>query len=247
MIVPTPLEGLIIAILVIFLGSLSYYYKILDLGGSIVSVIMGLIVGIFGSIYWLILLVIFVLLSYAATEYKFNTKKRKGVAEGKFGERGYKSVLANGLVPMIIALIPTSLFASSLLYITSLSAATSDTVASEFGLSSEKAYLITNLKRVNPGTNGGISLYGEAWAFAGAGIVSVFAFIIFYFAGIWKLDNYYFIIIATVIGFIGCQIDSVLGAVFENRNLLTKGQVNFLQISISTIIAYIFYSINFIW
>lgn len=246
MIVPTALEGLIIAVLVIFLGSLSYYYKILDLGGSIVSVIMGLIVGIFGSIYWLILLVIFVLLSYVATKYKYNIKKEKGVAEGKSGERGFRSVLANGLVPILIALVPISLFTGSLLYITSLSAATSDTVASEFGESSDKAYLITNLKKVKAGTNGGISLFGEAWAFAGAGIVSIFAFIIFYAAGIWKLDDYYFIIIATVFGFIGCQIDSVLGAVFENRNLLTKGQVNFLQISISTIIVYIFYSIHII-
>jgi uncharacterized protein (TIGR00297 family) len=241
MIVPTLAEAILIAILVILLGSLSYYYKILNLSGSILSVIMGLIVGIFGSIYWLILLVSFVLLSYAATVYKYNLKKRHGVAEGKSGERGFSSVFANGLVPMIIALVPISLFAGSLLYLTSLSAATSDTVASEFGVSSGKAYLITNLKKVRPGTNGGISLYGEAWAVAGAAIVSIIGFLIFYAAGIWKLSDYFFIIITTVIGFIGCQIDSVLGALFENKNLLTKGQVNFLQISISTIIVYIYF------
>ena len=32
------------------------------------------------------------------------------------------------------------------------------------------------------------------------------------------------------LGFLGCQIDSVLGAVFENRGFLTKGSVNALSI-----------------
>lgn len=246
MIVTSALEGSIIALLVICLGALSYYYKILTLAGAILSVIMGLVIGIFGSIYWLILLVLFVLLSYAATKYKYNIKKKKGVAEGKSGERGFRSVLANGLVPMLIAFVPVSLFMGSLLYIVSLSAATSDTVASEFGMNSEKTYLITNFKRVATGINGGISVYGELWALAGAAIVSTIGFLIFYAAGIWTLENYYFVVIATLIGFTGCQIDSILGAVFENRNMMTKGQVNFLQISISTIIIYVLYTIHII-
>jgi uncharacterized membrane protein len=32
------------------------------------------------------------------------------------------------------------------------------------------------------------------------------------------------------LGFLGCQIDSVLGAVLENRGLLNKGSVNALSI-----------------
>ncbi len=32
------------------------------------------------------------------------------------------------------------------------------------------------------------------------------------------------------LGFLGCQIDSVLGAVLENRGFLTKGSVNALSI-----------------
>ena len=41
------------------------------------------------------------------------------------------------------------------------------------------------------------------------------------------------ILVASVVaglGFLGCQIDSVLGAVLENRGLLTKGSVNALSI-----------------
>ena len=34
-----------------------------------------------------------------------------------------------------------------------------------------------------------------------------------------------------IIGFLGCQIDSLLGALFENRGLLTKGGVNALAIT----------------
>ena len=32
--------------------------------------------------------------------------------------------------------------------------------------------------------------------------------------------------VAALIGWLGCQVDSVLGAVLENRGLMTKGTVN---------------------
>ena len=35
-------------------------------------------------------------------------------------------------------------------------------------------------------------------------------------------------------GFVGCQIDSVLGATLENRGIIGKGDVNFISIGIST-------------
>ena len=43
-----------------------------------------------------------------------------------------------------------------------------------------------------------------------------------------------FVIIPAIMGFIGCQIDSVLGATLENRGIIGKGGVNFISIGIST-------------
>jgi len=41
-----------------------------------------------------------------------------------------------------------------------------------------------------------------------------------------------------VIGWIGCQIDSLLGAWFENRGYLTKGGVNALAITSGMLIMF---------
>ena len=39
----------------------------------------------------------------------------------------------------------------------------------------------------------------------------------------------------TVIGWLGCQVDSILGAVLENRGLMTKGTVNAAAITFGII------------
>ncbi|MEC7703968.1 MAG: hypothetical protein VX906_01855, partial [Candidatus Thermoplasmatota archaeon] len=41
----------------------------------------------------------------------------------------------------------------------------------------------------------------------------------------------------TVIGFVGCQIDSLLAALFENRGWIGKGTVNALAITSGALIA----------
>ena len=43
-------------------------------------------------------------------------------------------------------------------------------------------------------------------------------------------DQFMLAAIVAGLGFLGCQIDSVLGAVLENRGFLTKGSVNALSI-----------------
>jgi uncharacterized membrane protein len=50
-------------------------------------------------------------------------------------------------------------------------------------------------------------------------------------------DPIEFILSVTLIGFIGCQIDSLFGAVLENRGYIGKGTVNTLAIASGAIIA----------
>jgi uncharacterized membrane protein len=47
----------------------------------------------------------------------------------------------------------------------------------------------------------------------------------------------------TLIGFIGCQIDSLFGAVLENRGYIGKGMVNTLAIASGALIACYFHPI----
>lgn len=242
------LELLVIILICIVLASVTYLRRMLDSGGSIAAFFIGIVIGIFGGIEWILLLLVFLGSAFLATRYKFNYKKEHGFQEGKKGERGAINVLANGLVPMSLALlhnpansldpISIGLFEYKIvtfLFITSVACAASDTLASEMGILSDKTYLITNLKRVKPGTNGGVSLFGEIWAFIGAAYTFAISFIVFYI-----LDGIYIkpslMIFGIAVGFMSCQIDSIIGAIFERRGLIGKSTVNLLAVSISIII-----------
>ena len=43
-----------------------------------------------------------------------------------------------------------------------------------------------------------------------------------------SISNNHLFILLTVIGWLGCQVDSLLGALLENRGYLGKHSVNFL-------------------
>ena len=52
------------------------------------SLIMGVVIGVFGSINWLIILIAFALSGFVVTKFKFELKRKKGVQEGKKGDPG---------------------------------------------------------------------------------------------------------------------------------------------------------------
>ena len=108
----------------------------------------------------------------------------------------------------------------------------SDTFASEIGVLDQKVYMITNFSRTTPGVNGGISITGEIAAIAGSGIIAIAYMIL----SLNFLSIYDFVFI-TALGFLGCQVDSVLGAVLENRGIISKGQVNLFAALITLAVA----------
>lgn len=239
--------GLVISICLI-LASITYIRGMLNLSGSITAFILGIIIGVQGGLLWILLLLIFLASSFAATRYKFAYKKGLNVQEGKKGERGAINVVANGIVPTFLAFFSIPLNSSNLLglgyipykislflFVTSIACAASDTLASEMGILSRKTYLIINGKKVPPGTNGGISLFGELWAFIGSFYTYfVSFFMIFLFEG-WHFSHRW-IIFGIFIGFISCQIDSLLGATLERNGYIGKSTVNLIAISIIIII-----------
>lgn len=83
--------------------------------------------------------------------------------------------------------------------------------------------LITTFKKVEPGTDGAVSVLGICCRYDGAAIVGICAYLL----GIIN-NPVLAIILAVVPGTLGCFMDSILGAVFERKDLLTNEHVNLI-------------------
>jgi len=231
----------------------SYYRKIFDVSGSASAFLVGMVIGICGNVLWLVLLLVFLISSFGATKYRFEWKKSQGFQEGAKGERTWRNVLANGAIPTAIALFsflaewmagngtlgsnPFPKDIASFMFISAIAVAASDTAASEIGIVDPRVYLITTFAPVKRGTDGGVSLTGQFAAFVAAGYTSVLSYVIF--AGLDKdlLSGPSTLFIPMLCGFLGCQIDSLIGATWEQRGKIGKLGNNFLSIALGTLIA----------
>ena len=165
------------------------------------------------------------------------------MAESDDGHRGWVNVFANGGIP---ALIATIAFLNEeweyglWMFGAAVSVAAADTFASEFGCLDDNVRMITTLKKCEPGINGGFSKTGQIAAFCGALIIGLMTFSAWYVTNLDEPigDGISLMLAVIVIGWIGCQIDSFLGAWFENRGYLTKGGVNTLAITSGMLIMF---------
>lgn len=229
-------EGLrfLIAVLIAAgLGFVAYGARVLDEWGSLLAFALAVLILHTVGIEWLLLLIFFVALGFVVTKLFWDKKVALGVAEGKTGTRGWRNVMANGGVPAIIAsmtFLGVEKVDVALGFVAAIATAAADTFASELGVLSNRVYLITKpWARVPPGTNGGVSNWGHLVALAGATIATLggVAVLGIHWENAW---------IPIAAGWIGCQIDSVLGALFEEERgraygVLTKADVNFLSIA----------------
>jgi len=213
-------------LLLLLLGAIIYWKRVLDARGTLIAVFMGSAVYASGGYPWLFLLLSFLFLGFATTRYRFGYKKSLGVCEASGGCRGPANVIANGAVPVLFALLNMAhesvLFAAG--YVASVASVTADTLSSELGvLSRQKPVLITSLKPVKPGTDGGVTLLGEAAGVAGAMLVALLAALTGVAPAVVSLAA------GVAGGIIGFNIDSLLGATLERRRLLENTGVNLLS------------------
>jgi len=96
-----------------------------------------------------------------------------------------------------------------------LAAATADTWATEIGtVKPGRTVNILTFKPVDAGTDGGVSVKGTIAAAAGALFISLFVL----FASFTNLAAVFILVFA--LGFLGCFIDSIFGAIFEKKHVI---------------------------
>ena len=204
---------------------------LLDLGGIIAALVVGLTISILGHWTWLIVLMTFLIVGSFATKWRFLEKSKISAEEANDGIRGWRNVLANGGIASIVAVgnyISGGHEWAYFLLCSAVSVAASDTLASEIGSLDPRTRIITTLEAVPAGTNGGMSPTGTLAAFYGALLISVVSTVLGAINGDMNPPALFFSFVI-LIGWIGCQVDSILGALLENRGFIGKHSVNFLS------------------
>ncbi|MEA2075270.1 MAG: DUF92 domain-containing protein [Euryarchaeota archaeon] len=198
--------------------------------GVLILLLFGLKFGYVG----LLALFTFFMFGNLVTRYKYDKKVKLGAAEGNRGMRGINNVLGNGLSPLIFAVLyAASSQSQSTLFVLgfsgSVATACADTFSTEIGQAEGNPRLITTLKNVPVGTNGGVSLPGFGASLIGSGLISLVC-LAFVISNVETHIKITFFIICLLAGFLGCVVDSILGATVEDRNplRLNKHHVNIL-------------------
>jgi len=229
--------------LVVTLLLFSRAKDLLDISGILAATVTGLTVSLLGHWTWLVALFIFLVTGSVATKWKMEEKKALSLEEANEGLRGWRNVLANGGAVSLVAIFNFFNPGEEWIYlaaISSISVALSDTLASEIGSLDLRTRSITNLQSVPAGTNGGMSPTGTVAAFVGALVIGVVGVVFSPDDSTISEINLLFLI--TIIGWLGCQVDSLLGALLENRGYLGKHSVNFLATFSGVLMALFFYS-----
>ena len=180
------------------------------------------------GVSWLLLIVLFLVMSLLATKYSKKYKRSLGQFEGR---RTSKNVISNGVVACFMAAFGGYYLPLVGGFIGAIATATSDTLASEIGVLDAHPRLITTFQSVDPGTNGAVSVLGTVVGIVGAAIIGIAAFLL----GIVP-NPLSAIAVSIISGTVGCFMDSILGALFENRGLITNEHVNLFATIVGAIV-----------
>ncbi|WP_214021306.1 TIGR00297 family protein [Methanoculleus sp.] len=211
------------AVIAFGFGYTSYRLRVADVSGLFSGAMIGIILIVFADVRWFLIMLAFFIVGAGATRYRYSEKEKLGVAQEHGGVRGYFNVFANGLVATGAAILfgITGQPAFVALFMGSVASAAADTAASEIGVTGKKPYLITTLKQVPRGTNGGVTLWGEAASIVAAVLVAAVA---------WAMGvvDPWMVAVTVAAGFIGTNIDSLVGATLENSGRIGNSGTNLI-------------------
>lgn len=209
------------AVIAFGFGYTSYHLRVADISGLFSGAMIGIILIVFADVRWFLIMLTFFIIGAAATRYRYADKERFGVAQEHGGVRGYFNVFANGLVAtggaILYGITGNPAFAA--LFMSGVASAAADTAASEIGVTRKTPYLITTFKPVPRGTNGGVTLRGEVAAILASIIVAAVALVM-------GVADPKLAIVTVIAGFIGTNVDSVVGATLENSGRIGNSGTN---------------------
>ena len=212
-----PTELLLVLLFLLSFSIFSYKKNLLDFEGILIANAVGLAAITYGPnpLLDFAAVVIFFVLGEIASNYP---KK-------KHEQRTIWNVIGNSLPALVllsmILVYPKWSLAFELAFFGAVSAALADTLSSEVGYYSKKPpVMITTFKKVVRGTDGGVTLLGEAAAFLGGLAIAVL-----YFLAYQNLAGFFIILFS---GLVGTNADSVAGALFETKKILNNTHVNLI-------------------
>ncbi|MFN3402629.1 MAG: DUF92 domain-containing protein [Cytophagaceae bacterium] len=176
---------------------------------------------------WLIPQLVILFLMFASssllTMYKKEHKQEINEIVEKKGPRDYIQAICNLGVAFLLGLIYYLNNSEAILvaFCSAVAAANGDSWASEIGgLSKEKPVMITNLKPVEKGISGGITLIGTFGGVAGSLFIAAFSIMLL--QNIASLQTF---LIITFAGVVGLLFDSYIGALFQSAFKDSEGKI----------------------
>lgn len=198
----------------------TYKLQCLTKDGAVASFLVGSFVGIFASMNAFFLMTAFTIAGFIATMRGIDRKKEEGVQEGSRGERTWKNVLGVGIPPCLVVALNCLGFLDyttfAIMFISTITVAGADTIASEIGTKDKNVYMITTFKKVEPGINGGVSFLGTSVSTVASLLIAALGWAVMMESLDWML------LIPFATGVLGNILDSVFGAVLENPGYISK-------------------------
>ena len=191
-------------------AALAYTLGMVSRGGALGGLAVGTIIYACLGPGGFAILALFVVGGSALTRLGYGRKRRAGAAEAAGGRRGAKNALANCGVAVgcagLAALTGSASFTAA--FVSSLGAAFSDTAESEVGgLYGRSPRLVTDLRRVPPGTDGAVSVPGTLAGLAAAGLTALLGLALGLVASPGAA------LVVALAAFVGTVADSLIGAV----------------------------------
>ena len=199
--------------------------------------------GILGTVLWgclgwtgWVAVVVYLALGSAVTKLGFEQKQERGLAEARGGQRSPANVWGSaatgaGLALLIGAGLEPKLWLT-LGFAASFAAKLADTFGSEIGKRwGSTPRLITTLRRVEPGTEGAISLEGTLASAAGSLVMSLVMWVLV------LVPSGRLMLLVAVVGFVATLAESVLGAIAQQRlSWMSNELVNALQTTFAALL-----------
>lgn len=214
-------EIILALVITIALCAVAYKGRLLTRSGIAAAFACAMVIACMGSFWWLVSFLVFPIIAFIATRLKFGEKRSMGLQEGKHGERDHMNVLGVALVPAVIAAVyffrgDHAELPLAVAFLSAVAVSMADTTSSEIGVLDRKTWMITTMKRIEPGPNGGVSRLGMASSLVTSALFAVVSWLLIY----GEFDPMMAVVAAC--GMLGNVLDSVVGAVWENKGKISK-------------------------